>query len=111
VRRVDEEVALYAVTIDVPEPWPIELYDSYVVEVLERTGGVVDGLLVQFARRTGAGFQVVEVWASHGDFERYGREVAEPVAAQVLQGRPHPPEEVTEFEVRGLVLPRAGVAV
>jgi hypothetical protein len=102
---------VYAVTIDVPEPWPIELYDSFVGKMLERTGGVVDGLLVQFARRTGAGFQVVEVWASHDDFERYGREVAEPVAADVLQGRPHPPEVATEFEVRGLVVPGAGLHV
>ena len=100
---------MFAVTLDVPEP--LELYDSYVGKMLERTGGMVDGLLVQFARRTDARFQVIEVWASHEEFERYGREVAEPVAAQVLQGRPHPPEEATVFEVRGLVLPRAGVAV
>ena len=100
---------MYAVTIDVPEPWPIELYNSYVEGVLERTGGVVDGLLVQFARRTGAGFQVVEVWTSHDEFERFGREIAEPVAAEVLQGRPHPPEETTVFEVRGLVIPAAGL--
>jgi hypothetical protein len=106
-----EEVVVYAVTIDVPEPWPIELYDSYVGRMLERTGGVVDGLLVQFARRTDAGFQVVEVWASRDEFERHGREIAEPVAAEILQGRPHPPEEVTTFQVRGLLVPGAGLRI
>jgi hypothetical protein len=33
------------------------------------------------------------------------------VSAEVLGGRARPASVVTEFEVRGLVLPRAGIAV
>lgn len=99
----------YAVTMDVAEP--VELYDTFHRALLERTGGAVDGLLVHLARQAGEGFQVVEVWESREDFERATAEIVGPVAAEVLQGRPRTPTTVTEFEVRGLVLPRAGVAV
>lgn len=99
----------WAVTMDVAEP--VELYDTVHRALLERTGGVVDGLLVHLARQTGDGFQVVEVWESRADFERYSADVVGPVAGEVLQGRPRRPTVVTPFDVRGLVLPRAGVAV
>jgi hypothetical protein len=99
----------YAVTMDVAEP--VELYDAVHRALLERTGGTVDGLLVHLARQTGDGFQVVEVWESREDFERASAEIVGPLAGEVLQGRPRNPTVVTEFAVRGLVLPRAGVAV
>ncbi|WP_369252466.1 hypothetical protein [Geodermatophilus amargosae] len=99
----------WAVTMDVAEP--VELYDAVHRALLERTGGVVDGLLVHLARQTADGFQVVEVWESREDFERYSADVVGPVATEVLQGRPRTPTVVTPFDVRGLVLPRAGVAV
>ena len=99
----------WAVTMDVAEP--VELYDAVHRALLDRTGGVVDGLLVHLARQIGDGFQVVEVWESREDFERYSAEVVGPVATEVLQGRPRRPTVVTPFDVRGLVLPRAGVAV
>ena len=98
----------WAGTMDVAVP--VELYDAVHRVLLERTGGVVDGLLVHLARQTGDGFQVVEVWESREDFERYSAEVVGPVATEVLQGRPRRPTVVTPFDVRGLVLPRAGVA-
>ena len=99
----------WAVTMDVPEP--VELYDAVHRALLERTGGVVDGLLVHLARQTGEGFQVVEVWESREDFERYSAEVVGPLATEVLQGRSRRPTVATPFDVRGLVLPRVGVAV
>jgi hypothetical protein len=99
----------WAVTMDVAEP--VELYDAVHRALLERTGGVVDGLLVHLARQTADGFQVVEVWESREDFERYSAEVVGPVATGVLQGRPRRPTVVTPFDVRGLVLPRTDVAV
>ncbi|NEK86617.1 hypothetical protein GCU60_12760 [Blastococcus saxobsidens] len=99
----------WGVTMDVPEP--VELYDSVHRALLERTDGVVDGLLVHLARQTGDGFQVVEVWESREDFERYSAEIVGPVATEVLHGRPRRPTVVTPFAVRGLVLPRAGIAV
>ena len=75
----------------------------------ERTGGVVDGLPVPLARRTGDG-SVVEVRESREDVERSGAEVVGPLPAEVLQGRHRLTTVVGPFDVRGLVLPRAGVA-
>ncbi len=99
----------FAVTMDVAET--VELYDAVHRALLDRTGGVVDGLLVHLARQTADGFQVVEVWKSREDFERYSAEVVGPVATEVLQGRPRRPTVVTPFDVRGFVLTGAGVAV
>ena len=99
----------WAVTMDVTGP--VELYDAVHRALLERTGGVVDGLLVHLARQTGDGFQVVEVWESREAYERGIGEVVGPVSEEVLGGRARPASTVTEFEVRGLVLPRAGIAV
>jgi hypothetical protein len=97
----------FAVTMDVAEP--VELYDAVHRALLERTGGVVDGLLVHLARQTGDGFQVIGVWNSREEYERYGREVVGPVVAELLAGQPHPPEVVTGFDLRGLVIPTGGV--
>ena len=99
----------WAVTMDVHEP--VELYDAVHRALLERTGGAVDGLLVHLARQTDDGFQVIEVWESREEFERYSAELVGPVAVEVLQGRPRTPTVVSPFDVRGLVLPQAGVAV
>ncbi|MGY1820916.1 hypothetical protein [Geodermatophilus sp. SYSU D00079] len=99
----------WGVIVDVPAP--AEVYDAVHAELLQRTGGTAEGLLVHLARATDTGFQVVEVWESREDAERYEREV---VGAVVSALGGHPPPEgqaVTEFAVRGLVLPRAGIAV
>ena len=90
---------------------PVEVYDAVHAAMLERTGPAVDGLLVHLVRPTADGFQAIEVWKSREDYERGNREVVGPVFAEVLQGQAPPPSAVTEFEVRGLVLPRAGLAV
>ncbi|MFW3170227.1 hypothetical protein [Geodermatophilus sp. CPCC 206100] len=100
----------WGVVIDVPAP--VEVYDAVHAALLERTGGAVDGLLVHVARATAAGFSVLEVWESREAAEHYEREVVGPLVAGVPGGPP--PAGAggrTEFEVRGLVLPRAGVAV
>ncbi|SEO59170.1 hypothetical protein [Trujillonella endophytica] len=99
----------YAMTMDVPAP--VEVYDAVHREVLARSGGTADGLLVHLARATEGGFQVIEVWESRDQCERYSREIVGPVLAEVTRGAPQPPEAPAEFEVRGLVLPRAGVVV
>jgi hypothetical protein len=49
------------------------------------------------------------VWDSREQYDRYGREVIGPLVAEILAGRPHPPEVVTRFDVRGLVVPIGGV--
>ena len=92
---------------------PAEVYDAVHARVLDRTGGRVDGLLVHLARATDTGFQVVEVWDSRTDFERYQAELAGLLGAETA-GADGPPGEglvTTEFDVRGLVVPSAGVAV
>ncbi len=53
---------------------------------------------------------MTEVWESRGEWERANREVVRPVVAEVLRGQAPPAQVVTEFEVRGLVVP-AGVVV
>ena len=99
----------WGVIVDVPAP--VEVYDAVHSALLQRTGGVADGLLVHLARATGDGFQIVEVWDSREQAERYEREVVGPVMAQIAGGTPPSGKAVTEIEVHGLVLPRAGVAV
>jgi hypothetical protein len=90
---------------------PVELYDVAHRLLLERTGGVVDGRLVHLAWPTADGMRVVEVWESREQYDRYGREVVEPVVTEVLAGRPYPPEVATPFDLRGLVVPVGGVTL
>jgi hypothetical protein len=90
---------------------PVETYDAMHAAMLQRVGSTFDGLVLHVARPTDGGFQVIEVWESREDYERANREVVGPLAAELLRGQAPPASVVTEFEVRGLVLPRAGVAV
>ena len=90
---------------------PVETYDAVHAAMLRRTGTDVEGLLLHLARQTAEGVKVIEVWESREQWERGTREVVGPVLAEVLPGQPPPTSVVTEFEVRGLVLPRTGVAV
>ena len=101
----------WGVTIDVPAP--VELYDALHARLLERTGSAVDGLLLHLARPTGEGFQGVEVWESRADYDRYVDELLMPVLTELSDGRAtrESGQTETEFEVRGLVLPRAGIVV
>ena len=99
----------YGFVMDVPAP--IQFYDALHAELGRRTSGDVDGLLLHLARQTADGVQVIEVWESREQWECATREVVGPVLAEVLRGEAPPLPVVTEFEVRGLVLPRAGIAV
>ena len=99
----------YAYVVDVPAP--IELYDAVHAEVVRRSGGQADGLLVHLARVTATGFQVLEVWESKEQSDRFGDEFVGPAVAAAggadVDG-PEPPRE--EFEPRGLMLAGAAVA-
>jgi hypothetical protein len=101
----------WGVTVDVPAS--VDLYDAVHAALLERAGSAVEGLLVHLARATEDGFQVIEVWESRRDHDRYVDELLAPVLAELSGGRAAPDSGPTEtpFEVRGLVLPRAGIAV
>ena len=91
---------------------PIEMYDSLHRELLQRTGGKVDGMLLHVARQVPDGYEVIEVWESKDQADRSNREIVWPLAAEVWQGQPMPGEpQIEEFEVRGVVIPEAGITV
>ncbi len=100
----------WAVTLDLPG-LPVEGYDAVHRALLERTGGAVDGLLVHLARRTDDGVQVIEVWRSQDDFERYDRDVVRPLTGELLGGVEPPEAVAVPFDVRGLVTPAGGVVI
>jgi hypothetical protein len=100
----------YGIITDVAAP--VELYDGMHRQLLEQVGTAVEGLLLHVARATPTGFQIIEVWSSKEQLDRYNRELVGPLlAASGGEGAPEdvlrPTEE--EFEVRGLVLPSAGM--
>jgi hypothetical protein len=100
----------YAFVTDVPAP--IEFYDALHAEIVRRTVGDPEGLLVHLGRQTRGGFQIIEVWESKELCERYTAVVVDPAVAQLSSGQAPPgrPERV-EFEPRRLVVPAARVVV
>jgi hypothetical protein len=101
----------WGVIVDVPAP--VQMYDALHAALLERTDGTAEGLLVHLARETGDGFQVIEVWESRADYDRNMADVVGPVVRELTGDAPAPDDAPTErpFEVRGLVLPAARIAV
>ena len=100
----------WGVTVDVPAS--VDLYDALHATLLRRTGSAVEGLLVHVARATDDGFQVIEVWESRHDYDRYVEELVAPALAELTGGRAPGGGGQTEttFDVRGLVLPTGGIA-
>lgn len=98
----------YAHVVDVPAP--AEIYDATHAELLRRTAGKVDGLVMHLCRATDTGFQVTEVWTDQASFERAERELVGPMLAEQAKDTPPAPLRAQEFAVRGLVIPGAGIA-
>ncbi len=100
----------FGFVMDVPAP--AELYDALHAEVLRRSSGAVDGLLLHIGRATHDGFQVTEVWETREQCDRFTEDVVQPALAELTQGRPSPPAPPREeFEPRGLVVPSAQLVV
>ncbi len=100
----------YGFVMDVPAP--IQVYDTLHAEIGRRTTSRVDGLLLHVGRATRDGFQVLEVWESKEQCERFTTEVLEPALVQTTGGQPPPGQPAKEeFEPRGLIVPGAHVAV
>ena len=100
----------FGISMDVAAP--VDFYDALHAEIARRSSGPVDGLLLHVGRATRDGFQVIEVWESREQCDRFDEEVVLPALAELTQGRPPqpaPPRE--EFEPRGLVVPAAQVFV
>jgi hypothetical protein len=100
----------WGIVVDVPAP--IEFYDALHAEIARRTGGGADGLLVHLGRPTATGFEVLEIWESKAQYQRYDADVVAPALAALTGGAPPPePPRTEEFDVRGLVIPRGDVVV
>ena len=99
----------YGVVVNVSIP--VEAYDALHHKLLELTGAEVEGLLAHVGRATDTGFQVIEVWDSKEQSDRYNQEVVWPLAAELSAGQPMPEQTTEEFGVRGLVIPGAGIAL
>ena len=101
----------YGFVMDVPAP--IETYDALHAEIARRNTGEDYGMLLHVGRATATGFQVLEVWESKEQCDRFNAEVVDPALAALTGGRPIPGPEPTvqEFEPRGLIVPGAHAAV
>ena len=102
----------YAHVVDVAAPAAV--YDAVHAELLRRSGGHVDGLIVHLSRATGGGFQVLEVWTDQVAYERANRELVAPILAEQASsasGAQFLPPRVEEFAVHGLVVPASGIAM
>lgn len=95
--------------VDVPAP--VELYDALHAEVIRRAPHGAEGLLVHVGRATADGFQVMELWQSKEQADRFNAEVVGPAMAELSGGQAPPPPASDEFEPRGLVVPSAAVLV
>jgi hypothetical protein len=93
-------------------PAPVAMYDAAHAEIRRRGAGKAEGLLVHVGRATSDGFEVLEVWESREHFERYNRDVVGPSMADMAPGPPPAPGQgYDEFEVRGLIIPSAGLDI
>src|SRR4051794_30982942 len=98
----------YGYVMDVPAP--IEFYDALHAEIARRDTGEAYGMLLHVGRATRQGFQVIEIWGSKEQRDRFNAEVVGPALAQLTGGQPPPAEPATEeFEPRGLIVPGAQV--
>ena len=90
-------------------PLPIEAYEQVHAQIAAaQVQRPAHGLLLHFARTTEQGYQVVEVWESKEDCDRFFAEVVNPIVERFAAGRPLPSEPVIEeFEVYGLLTPVA----
>src|SRR4051794_22815128 len=94
----------YGVVIDVPAP--VEFYDAVHAELQRRVTAPLDGFLCHIARPTAGGFQVIEVWETKEQCDRYNEQFVGPVIQELFGGQQPSPEPVAEeFEPRGLIIP------
>lgn len=99
-----------AIGVTTTVPGSIEMYDSLHAAMLNHPIPPDVGLISHASRRTTDGFQVIEVWESKEAFERFMRDDFPKYAAAVPGDAGPAPEVDTEFwEVRGLVVPGAGL--
>jgi hypothetical protein len=82
---------------------PIAMYDAVHAEASQHPA---DGLIMHLVREVDDGFQVIEVWESKEQHDRFGEEVLGPIVARLAGADAEaPPSE--EFDVHTLVVPSA----
>jgi len=98
----------YSLIYDVPAP--IEAYDAMHKVIMAAVGESDPGMLLHVSRPTGTGFQIIEVWESKEHNDRFFREVAGPAILEAFGADADFGPPPVEFELRGLVIPSAGLA-
>ena len=79
---------VHAVVLEVPAP--VEMYDAIHAELLRHDVTSIDGLILHLGRSTAEGFQVVEVWESAEQYDRYNRDIVGPTMSRITGGRALP---------------------
>lgn len=98
----------YNFVVDVP--LPIELYTAAHAAIWEAAGDSDHGLILHIARPTDTGFQIIEIWETKEQSERFDAEIAIPTITRLSGGAPMPPFRPAEFTALGLLLPSAGIS-
>jgi hypothetical protein len=102
---------MYGVITTIPAP--VAMYDGMHAEMIRRGGTAIDGLLVHVGRATTEGFEVLEVWESKDQYDRANTDIVLPMMQELAGDQPALSiEQATEaFDLHGLVIPRADIAV
>jgi hypothetical protein len=111
----------YAGTVDVHAP--AAAYQALHAQLLQRTAGQVDGLLVHLARPTAGGFQVLEICDTRASYDHFNDTVIAPLTARAglappggtsadsaTADPPTPAMSVEQIDISGLVIPRSPIA-
>ena len=101
----------YAVIVTMSAP--VERYDELHAELKKVASRELPGLLVHIARPTSDGFQLIEVWESKEDLDRYNQELVWPLSARLFPDQLAAEQQmvIEEFEIRGLVIPRGEIVL
>lgn len=96
----------YAFTARVRQP--VEVYDASHAEVLKAAGDEgADGLILHMARAVADGFEVLEIWQSREQADRFNQEVVGPALARAGVATDGQQPELEEFEPRVVMVPQA----
>lgn len=90
---------------------PAEIYDRLHAAMLRHPMSQDVGLIAHAARATADGFEIIEVWESKEAFEHFMQEHAPAVLGEVVgDNQADLGWRTDEWEIRGLVIPGAGLA-
>ena len=89
----------YAFTVRIP--LPVEVYDTSHAEVLKAVAEQGnDGLILHMARAVPDGFEVLEIWQSREQADRFNREVVGPALGRAGVPIDGEQPQLNEFEPR-----------